>query len=503
MAVERNGNIRPIINMSLPKGTSFNDNLEEDRIEKVWMSTAKDFSYTVKEAGKQCLISKYDLKDAYKNIPAKKQDWAKQGFKWLGRHFLETQMIFGASPSVSNFDRLGNTLLELAVLKSGFPRNKVHRTLDDIPLVAPKGSDAAKNFGTEFKNICESSGVKIATNCPNNEKAFELATSGVVLGIGFNTENLEWFLPAKKADRILNVFKTAVESSHMNLNSVQKLMGQLNELTKMSPYVRFFKDAGNRMMREFSGNKSIYLEVSEALKSDIRFCAELVATARRGIPLASRPGLPPLSVVSVFSDAAGSKFAMMNGKRMSLNAPGDRGAACLIVENDSVAWSSIIKWPLPFLNEAVDKDGKFFGSKTTTLEVIGMVLAVLGCPEKLMGQSVVFHVDNIAIMYGWNNGSVKFDESASALLKFIQLAAAYLGTQVYIKHVRRCSDRWTCLADRLSRNSTTTKEDREILQCADRADEDEMLKQWLGKPQCSPETPFVFLGHLTEIFKLC
>jgi hypothetical protein len=39
-------------------------------------------------------------------------------------------------------------------------------------------------------------------------------------------------------------------------------------------------------------------------------------------------------------------------------------------------------------------------------------------------------------MYGWNNGSVKFDETASILLKFIQLAAAYLGTQVYIRHIQ-------------------------------------------------------------------
>jgi hypothetical protein len=73
-------------------------------------------------------MSKYDLKDAFKNIPARKEDWGKQGFKWLGRFFLETQMIFGASPSVSNFDRLGSTLLELAVLNSGFPRFRVHRT---------------------------------------------------------------------------------------------------------------------------------------------------------------------------------------------------------------------------------------------------------------------------------------------------------------------------------------------------------------------------------------
>jgi hypothetical protein len=122
-------------------------------------------------------------------------------------------MIFGASPSVSNFDRLGSTLLELAVLNSGFPRFRVHRTLDDIPLVAPQGSEGAIAFGAAFKEICEKTGVKIATNCPNKEKAFENETSGIVLGIGFNTERLEWFLPAKKADKITQVLKYSSQCS--------------------------------------------------------------------------------------------------------------------------------------------------------------------------------------------------------------------------------------------------------------------------------------------------
>jgi hypothetical protein len=298
------------------------------------------------------------------------------------------------------------------------------------------------------------------------------------------------------------VLKEAVNASYMNLKDVQKLMGQINELAKMSPYIRFFKVTGNRLMREFSGNKELYLKMTDGLRSDIRFCAEVVATARRGLPIASRPGMPPLSVVDVFSDAAGAKFTFVNSKRVPLNEPNDRGAACMIVEGEKVSWYNTVKWPLCFINEAVDEEGKFFGSKTTTLEIVGMMLLFLGCPEKLMGQSVVFHVDNIAILYGWNNGSVKFDSTASALLKFIQLAAAYLGTQVYIKHVHRCSDEWSTMADRLSRTSSTTDKDRDQLRIADTSAEDELLRQWLQKPDVSPETPYVFLGHLTQLFRI-
>lgn len=107
MAVHRNGKVRPVINMSGPKGGSFNDNILKHKLEKVKMSTAREFSYEVKEAGLGAIMSKFDLKDAFKLIPARKEDWSLQGFKWLGRFFVETQMIFGAVPSVSNFNRLG------------------------------------------------------------------------------------------------------------------------------------------------------------------------------------------------------------------------------------------------------------------------------------------------------------------------------------------------------------------------------------------------------------
>jgi hypothetical protein len=46
----------------------------KSHLEKVKMSTAKEFSYAVLAAGKNAKMSKFDIKDAYKLIPAKKED---------------------------------------------------------------------------------------------------------------------------------------------------------------------------------------------------------------------------------------------------------------------------------------------------------------------------------------------------------------------------------------------------------------------------------------------
>ena len=104
--VVRNGKIRPILNMSGPKGKSFNDNVDKRKLEKLHMGTARQFGFGLKKAGKNATFSKFHLQDAYKLMPAKKEDFRLQGFSWLGKWFVETQQSFGGVPSPTNFDRL-------------------------------------------------------------------------------------------------------------------------------------------------------------------------------------------------------------------------------------------------------------------------------------------------------------------------------------------------------------------------------------------------------------
>ena len=108
--------VRLVLDMSQPEGRSFIDNLDRVKVEHVKMSTAKSFSFSVMDAGKGALMSKHDMKDAYKLIPCRQGEWRLQGMLWLGKYFFETQMIFGASPAVPNYDSLSITTKELALI---------------------------------------------------------------------------------------------------------------------------------------------------------------------------------------------------------------------------------------------------------------------------------------------------------------------------------------------------------------------------------------------------
>jgi hypothetical protein len=66
------------------------------------MCSARCFSYSIVEAGKNAKFCKFDQKDAYKNVPAKIEDLRLQGFECLGKYFVETRQIFGAKTAVAN-----------------------------------------------------------------------------------------------------------------------------------------------------------------------------------------------------------------------------------------------------------------------------------------------------------------------------------------------------------------------------------------------------------------
>jgi hypothetical protein len=502
LAVEKNGNVRPVIHMTNPKGYSFNDNLQLTRIEKVHMCTARDFGYKLKEAGAGTVMSKYDLKDAFKLIPAKPSDWRLQGFCWLGRYFFETNMIFGATPSVSNFDRLGNMLVELAVARSRIPRHYVLRTLDDIPVLGPVGTAHTVKFGMALRGICNEVNVQLAASCPDKVKAFEHVQKGTVLGICFDSRSLEWSLNKEKADKFLCRVIDTLHMDYIGLKQLQKVMGVLNDLSLMCSFMKPYKASGYRLLHELGTDEEVMVPLTDGFKNDLGKFARMIQDARQGLPIAARPSLPPLMAKEFFSDAAGSHFAMAKGRRVNLNEPQDRGVACVEIKAGRVTWWCSLTWPEYFLNEAMDSKGAHYGSKTTTLETMGILLPFLTIPEEMCGRNVVFTVDNVAVVFGWENRGVKFDESASILMRAIHLIAGYLGCEVHVHHSLRRSSKWEELVDSLSRKSTTTFKERSMVRDARRSIVRSRVSAWLENPVEDWNLPYVLLGEVKKKMKL-
>ena len=80
LAVPQPGKVRVILNLSSPDGHSFNDNINDNLLESVLMSTIRQVGYTIVDCGVGARIWKYDLRDAYKNVPAQPANFRLQGF---------------------------------------------------------------------------------------------------------------------------------------------------------------------------------------------------------------------------------------------------------------------------------------------------------------------------------------------------------------------------------------------------------------------------------------
>jgi len=474
MALAQGHKVRPVLNASLPENLSFNSNVELNEMEKVQMCSARCFSYSVAEAGKFAWMAKIDMCDAYKNVPAKIEDLRLQGFAWLGKFFVETRQIFGARTAVANFDILGNTILELTLSKCKINRELVHRQLDDVPVVAPfKNKEWVIEFSREYKEICNKLDILLATDCPEYDKAFSCSQYGKVLGIWFNTKDLTWSYPEEKTDRVLRNIEMVLKAESVSLIDMQKLMGRLNDIALMCPFLRGFKGPLNTCLGWLQCNEGQSAVLSCQAKRDLLVWVGFLQDPEVWIPISPRPINPTLSRMEFTSDAAGFGADNDSNKQIGVGSIG-------LDEDGKIVFATQVFWPEEF-KTAKDEMGKRFGDKTTTLEMIGLLLPVLLCPELLSGKHVILKVDNISCYYGWKNKAISGDKTASVLVRALLVLSAYISCYIHVQHLPRMSSWDAIVCDNMSRKSTTGPKEKGLL---DKFNKEcpEVLKNWLKNP---------------------
>jgi len=490
VAVEQDDKVRLVMNVSSPKGASFNDNVVQHKVEKVNMSSAREVSYVIHETGENAWISKMDKRDAYKLVPAPLKDLKLQGFQWLGKYFVETQQLFGAETAVCNYDRLGNTIKTIAVVICECSEKSVPRQLDDTVKIDASKSNNCQKFTSTYKQLCKDIDVTLAANCPRNEKAFENQTFGKILGIFFDTSDLSWKLPDEKIYKTLLSLDQVLSSHTVDLLTMQKLLGRLNDICLMCPFLNGFKRSLNddlgKMQRLGCGTK-----ISMQSRKDLLIWAGFLQDKQKWNKICPRPAGPPVNRKELSSDAAGG-----SDTRKGLFGCGNVGFA----ENGTIIFASQLFWPKNGLILKKDRKGASFANKTTTLEMIGVILPFLLIPEKLTNQHIVVKVDNIACIFGWYNRSVAGDTCASILIRALHLISAYLGSVLHFEHLPRVLAWDAQLVDRLSRESTTTLQDRKLLRALPNRPVPNTLKTWLENPV---ENYDVSSDLLKEVMSIC
>jgi len=289
MAIEQRSKIRIVMNLSAPVGDSFNDAIDDDALDRITMSTARHVGYTIMECGRKARLWKWDLVDAYKVLPAAQSDLSAQGFSWLGMYFTENQEPFGSEAAVAAFDRTGHTLADLAIITSKIPAKFVHRCLDDLPLVTPANLNLGPVFADRYRRICEAVGIKLAPLCPHKEKAFEDTTSGTILGITFDTNNLSWSISSEKRDRLLDAMSGPLLGDLVSLAAMQRLLGLLNDFGQMVPFLRAFRQPLVTFLKDLTAAGDKPAQLPHPARLDLKIWANVAQAAVNGLPIPCRP----------------------------------------------------------------------------------------------------------------------------------------------------------------------------------------------------------------------
>ena len=457
LAVVQPGKIRPVLNVSMPVNNSYNSNIDQLDLEKVKMTSAREFGSALMACGHNAVMSKYDLVSAYKQVPCKIEDLRLQGFMWNGKFFTETRLIFGASNSVCNFDTIGETIKAIAVANSEIPNFLVMRQIDDVPIVAPANTTWCQDFSLRYKSLCKSCEIELAPNCKMNEKAFENQVRGKVLGILFDSTDLSWSIPEDKCEKTLKSIREVFDSSEVSLIRMQKLMGRLNHLTQMCSFMQLFMSPLNESFKNIpsDADPNTVLTVSPQGKKDLLVWAGFLLSELKWLPIPRPPTGPPLYRRELYTDAAGLPEMSQLHK-----GPGCGGVA--LYETGEIAFAFQHVWSKDFLL-AVDTKGIKYGDKSTTLEAIGLLMPMILNPSFFRNQHVVVRIDNLGVVWGVLNKKAKEDSTATVIIRCILLLSAYLECKLHVEHQPRVSDWGSRLADRLSRLSSTSDSDHRLL----------------------------------------
>ncbi len=426
-------------------------------------------------------------------MPSRRRDFRLQGFVWLNRFFVETQLPFGAIHAVASFDRLGATIMLLVIFMSGIARGLVLRAVDDLTVIRPARSFCGPHFAKIYVELCNDINMPLAEQCPLLEKAFMDSTVGTVLGVRFDTVNQSWSLQPTKQQRLLHLCGSMLSSTGVSLKHMQDLMGSLNDVGQMCPFFKAFRQPLYAFLGSFNGDEDIVKPLPAQAESDLRVWCNFIRSAHLPLPIPG-PELPPaLSAVVFTSDAAGAPSVKVKGVLQPNCASHDRGVASVALRANGSAWYCCrLVWPRHFIAKARDEKGVFYGFKSTTLEAIGLLLPFITMPEFMSGRAVVLQVDNVAVVRGWHTKSIAKDSSASAIMSH------RLACTVHVEHVSRRSTPGSELADRLSRRSTTAAKHRRLIRDAAQPRVSGGLLDWLAAPSpdfslwrslCDPPAP--------------
>jgi len=426
-----NGSARIILNLSAPVGNSVNDGICSDEFPTSMSSTTK-WVEVLNKAGRACLFMKADWSVAYKHLHVRPADTVLQWFSWLDRFFVELNLVFGARSSAGLFDRIAKVILDLAIRLACFSPDMVCQYLDDVCAASPAGSIEIFRFEQAYRDVAAEVGVRLApTSDP--DKAFSPTTSGVVLGVKYDSVAWTWSLPPDKLNRILLQLRSAVDADTIMQVEMASIAGRILHYAALVPLGKFNIVHILKAVHSVP-NKTDLLPVTSELRGQLYFW---LVVLRASDGHASIPRLYPFPVwtFEFWTDAGGGSTSSI-------------GQGCGGV---ATGFWFMLPWGRVINSGVRGPDGARYSRKMSALELVGPLVCVAAGADLCRGRPVRIWVDNYGSVAIFKKGYSTSCALSSALASAIAIVCTAIGCRLTIDKITRCSSTGAILADELSK----------------------------------------------------
>jgi len=395
---------RLIVDLSHPKGCSVNSGISKELCSLSYI-TVDNAIQQAQGLGKGTLLTKIDIKNAFRLLPVHPADRHLLVMRWKQQLYIDTCLPFGLRSAPKLFNILAD-LLSWVLEQQGV--SPILHYLDDFLTLAPPDSTTCQRNLDIIKSVCHYLGVPLAV-----EKVEGPSTSLTFLGIVLDTVRMEARLPTDKLHRIRHQVKTWLSKKRATKRQILSLVGLLQHATKVVRPGRTFLSRMYSLAAKLK-QPSHRKKLSAAFHSDLRWWHVFI-TYWNGVSflhLAPRNSAPDCCIET---DASGSWGcgAWFAGLWFHYNWPAD--------------WSTI---------------------GIMAKELVPILFSCVVWGSQLARQRIQFKCDNQALVEAINKGSSR-DNMVMHLLRCLWFFTAYFDISITACHLPGVLN---TSADMLSRN---------------------------------------------------
>ncbi len=266
---DKGTDIRLIHDLSFPKGDSVNSHIPRELC-RVEYETLDDCLAIVASLGKDCLMSKTDIKSAYRIFEVHKLDYRLLGFTWNMLYYFDRCLPMGCAISCNKFEEFSKLLHWL--LESKFGILYMSHIIDDFMFFGPADSVICQDYLNLFIKVAVYLGIPI-----KHEKTFNASTCLELHGIKVCTETMTASLPKDKINKAMTLIDNMLECSKTTLKTMQELCGFLNFCLHIIPSARPFM---RRLYDVTKGKKPRWykIRVTSEIKEDLKVWKMFLST---------------------------------------------------------------------------------------------------------------------------------------------------------------------------------------------------------------------------------